>query len=343
MVKAICCELQSRTSELDQHPVKTIYFGGGTPSLLSEKQLTNILTHIYRFFKVDENAEITLECNPDDLNLQTLSYLKKSGINRLSIGVQSFEDDVLKLMNRAHSSREAFEAVRTAKDVGFENITIDLIYGIPNKGMDYWKRQLDYLLELDIPHLSAYCLTIEPKTVFSHWVKEKKIEVPADDASRKQFEYLRKRLLAQDYEHYEISNFAKKGFLSQHNSAYWLGAPYLGIGPSAHSYDTTKRRWNIANNPLYIQKVMNSEPYFEEEKLSGKDQLNEYILTRLRTKWGMDLREIEKKSQGIDLQEWKETLQHHLTAGNLEQKQNVITLSEQGLFLADHIAADLFV
>lgn len=343
MIHAICTELINRSSEVGTAKIETIYFGGGTPSLLSKKQLEQIFESIYKHYEVTQNAEVTLECNPDDLNPQLLIDLKQAGVNRLSIGIQSFDGEVLQLMNRAHNAEEALNCIGLAKNAGFDNLTIDLIYGIPGKGMEYWKSQLNKYIELDIPHLSAYCLTVEPKTVFSKWKKTGQIKLPSDEQAHEQFNYMTTRLNEVGYEQYEISNFSKEGFISKHNSAYWLGKMYLGIGPSAHSYNGHQRRWNVANNPQYIKGVNKGSDFFETEELSTTDQFNDYILTRLRTRWGINLEDLNELGKELNLSDFNKALEKHLKQGNLIEKNQLIRLSKQGMFIADHISADLFV
>ncbi|MBD3635771.1 MAG: radical SAM family heme chaperone HemW [Crocinitomicaceae bacterium] len=343
MVEAICLELTKRVGYLRGEDVSTVYFGGGTPSVLSKDQLARILNTIQATFVVKNDAEITFECNPDDLSETKLQELKSAGINRLSIGVQSFDDEVLKFMNRAHSSEEAVNSILLAQEIGFDNITADLIYGIPDKDLDYWENQVNQMVELGIPHISAYCLTIEKNTVFGHKYDRGELQTPSDEATLQQFRRMIDTLTSHGYLHYEISNFARKGFISQHNSAYWLGTTYLGVGPSAHSYDGDVRGWNISNNPQYIKKVLDSKSVFEVEYLTDRDKFNDYILTRLRTQWGADLEEIQKLGEGIDLTEFDEALERHLDLQNIILIKNTLRLSEHGKFIADKVASDLFV
>ena len=342
MQLAMLQELEQRHSYLGSEKIKTIYFGGGTPSFVSSDFLKEVIQKIRSLFAVENDAEITVECNPDDITSSLLEAYSSAGINRFSMGVQSFDDDVLTFMNRAHSSREIIDSIALAKEYGFNNITIDLIYGIPNKNLDYWKRQLDQFLKLDVPHLSSYCLTIEPKTVFGSLQKKGTLSIPEDEMSLSQFQYLIDFTKANGYEHYEISNFAKPGFISKHNSNYWLGAKYLGIGPSAHSYNATERSWNIRNNAQYIRLVSSGEGYNEKEILSNTDKCNDYILTRLRTKWGINLSDLNFISES-NLEQITQKLLVFQNANLVNYQNGTYTLTDLGKYRADGISADLFI
>lgn len=341
LIEAICNELVIRKSYIGDENVKTIYFGGGTPSVIELELLQDILKSIEKNYSVDPDCEITLECNPDDLDKEKLEGLYALGVNRLSIGIQSFNNDVLQFMNRAHTSIQATASVKMAKACGFDNITIDLIYGVPGTTMEIWKNQLDQMMALGVPHLSAYCLTIEENTVFGKWQKNGKLKPYEDQESLMQFQYLMDYMRSHGYEQYEISNFAKPAFISKHNSAYWLGVKYLGVGPSAHSFNGARRSWNVANNPKYIQLIKKQEVFNEEETLSKTDQFNEYILTRLRTKWGIDLTDLAEISDEM-LSETMPVLKSYIADGYLEKNGNVYTLTNQGKYIADGISADLF-
>ena len=341
LIGAICDELNIRQSYIGDESVGTIYFGGGTPSVVELELIQDLLETIYKNYNVEANCEITLECNPDDLDQLKLEGLKSLGVNRLSIGIQSFNDEVLEFMNRAHSAVEATSSVQLAKAAGFDNITIDLIYGVPGTDMEVWKSQLNQMFALGVPHLSAYCLTIEENTVFGNWQKTGKLKPYEDQESLKQFQYLMDAMKENGYEQYEISNFAKPGFISKHNSAYWLGTKYLGVGPSAHSFNGANRSWNVANNPKYIQLVKRGESFNEQEVLSVKDQFNEHILTRLRTKWGLDLADLAEISDAM-LTEAMPVLMQHVAEGNLQKSGNTYTLTNQGKYIADGISVDLF-
>ena len=341
LVSALQNELVLRKNELPNEPIKTIYFGGGTPSLLNLEELTAIFKTIYTEFTIAENPEITLEANPDDLSEEKINELANSKINRLSIGVQSFFEEDLKLMNRAHNAEEALNSIKLARSK-FDNISVDLIYGIPGMSNERWQKNIQILLDLDIPHISSYSLTVEPNTALQKFIEKGKIK-PVDDAAAAQhFETLRTVLKNAGFEHYEFSNYGKPGYFSQNNTAYWLGKPYLGIGPSAHSYDGNSRKWNIANNTLYIKANERSELPLEVEELSITDRYNEYIMTRLRTYFGVDLVEVESEFGKEYLEYLKEQSVVLFEKEFLRIENNVMHITEKGTFLSDGIAADLF-
>lgn len=341
MVDAMLAEIDGRKDYLKEEEVKTIYFGGGTPSVLEASQLEKLLNQVYKNYTVAADAEITLEANPDDLTAEKLKIFKAFGVNRLSIGTQSFDDEVLTYMNRAHGSQQAIESILLSQDLGFRNITIDLIYGVPGSSMASWEKELKQMAALNVPHLSAYCLTIEDNTVFGNWYKKGKLQPPPDDLSLKQFRRLVEFSADLGLEQYEISNFAKSGFISKHNSAYWLGQKYLGIGPSAHSYNLKERSWNIANNGRYMKALEEGTAYSEAEELSIKDRFNDYVLTRLRTKWGINLDELHAISPSYTKAVEGE-LVNQINSGHLIQKDKTYYLTEEGKFLADAISSDLF-
>ena len=341
LVSALQNELVLRKNELPNEPIKTIYFGGGTPSLLNLEELTAIFKTIYAEFTIAENPEITLEANPDDLSEEKINELANSKINRLSIGVQSFFEEDLKLMNRAHNAEEALNSIKLARSK-FDNISVDLIYGIPGMSNERWQKNIQILLDLDIPHISSYSLTVEPNTALQKFIEKGKIK-PVDDAAAAQhFETLRTVLKNAGFEHYEFSNYGKPGYFSQNNTAYWLGKPYLGIGPSAHSYDGNSRKWNIANNTLYIKAIERSELPLEVEELSITDRYNEYIMTRLRTYFGVDLVEVESEFGKEYLEYLKEQSVVLFEKELLRIENDVMHITEKGTFLSDGIAADLF-
>lgn len=335
-------EIEHQNNYLNNEPIETIYFGGGTPSFIGSKNIAAILQSVFIYFNVLPSAEITLECNPDDLSKDILNDFKSLGINRLSIGIQSFNDDVLKYLNRAHNRQQIFDSLRFAQAVGFENITVDLMYGLPHTDLNYWEEQLNHFKKLNVPHLSAYCFTIEPRTKFGHDYKNGDLHPISDENILNQMNKLFDFCLENDFEQYEISNFAKAGYISRHNSAYWLDKKYLGIGPSAHSYNHISRRWNISNNKVYIDNVTNQKDHFEIEILTDKDKFNDYVLTRLRTKWGINLDEMILKSV-ITSQELEEKLEGLIKKEFLQKHQYNYTLTKQGKFLADKISAELFV
>jgi oxygen-independent coproporphyrinogen-3 oxidase len=341
VVGAILRELEVRSSYLADKNISSIYFGGGTPSLLSKADLERILGEIGKRFNWDKDAEITLEANPDDITVEVLRDWKTSGINRLSIGLQSFNDAELKWMNRAHTAAESVSSVKMAQDAGFENITIDLIYGSKFQTVSSWENTLQTAIGLNTQHISSYNLTIEKKTVLGiNQAKGKEPEVD-DELSSRQFLIMLDTLRSAGFIQYEISNFGKEGFFAKHNSNYWLQHPYLGIGPSAHSFNGTSRQWNVRNNVLYVKTLNDGSSFFEKEELSPQDRYNEYVLTRLRTIWGCDLNEI-KALFG------EETAQHFIAGINskrnfVEEKNGIYTLNQEGKLQADGIASDLFI
>lgn len=350
MVKALAKELVLRKSELTK-PIETIYFGGGTPSLLTIDDLRFLIDTIYQNYQVVANPEITLEANPDDLNSLSFraesrnlykEYLK-TGINRLSIGIQSFYEEDLKFMNRAHTANEALNCLKEATQY-FDNITVDLIYGIPNLTSDKWRHNLRTVFDLGIKHISAYALTVESKTALASFIKSGKYPPVDDNLAREHFNILAEETRKRDFIQYEISNFGKEGYFSKHNTSYWQGKHYLGIGPSAHSFNGTSRSWNIANNALYLKALSQNNLPSETEMLSQKEQFNETIMTGLRTIWGIDLRTIENKF-GINFKtRLLEQAQKHIRQNLLEiDNSEKLKITPKGLFLADGIAADLFV
>lgn len=340
MVKAICLEIEARKSALDGQGISTIYFGGGTPSVLSIDQLSTILEVIRGSFILDPDLELTLEANPEDIDHTTVMAYQKLGVNRLSMGIQSFDDRVLKSMNRSHDSVTALSAVRAAQQVGIDNITVDLIYGLPGKSGQAFEDEVTRFLDLEVPHISAYALTIEQGTLYHHQVKKGTLIMPSEEIVEEQFFLLRNRLSAAGYEHYEVSNYARPGFISKHNSAYWNGVPYLGLGPSAHSFDGNNRSWNIANNHLYMKSIEEGESTSEEESLDTKTRYNEYLLTRLRTKWGIDLDHV-KQAFGVDILESYRSVWSRYE-GRYAISDGHLILDPEGLILADGLASDLF-
>lgn len=341
LVDMLCKELVLRKDELPDAEIQTIYFGGGTPSLLSTEELDRVFETIYSEYQITKDPEITLEANPDDLSMEKIEMLAASKINRLSIGVQSFFEEDLKLMNRAHNSKEALESIQLASKY-FKNISIDLIYGVPGMSEERWRENLKIALELGVPHISSYALTIEPNTALQKFIEKGKVNPVDDEAARRHFEILVETLTNNGFEHYEFSNFGKPGYFSQNNTAYWLGKTYLGIGPSAHSYDGNTRKWNVSNNSLYIKALAKDQIPQQTEKLSTADKFNEYVMTRLRTKFGVSLVEVEEKF-GVDYK-----LHILKNASPLQQKQlleernGVLHITAKGKFLSDGIAADLF-
>lgn len=342
MVSALAKELQLRKNEFDGEIIETIYFGGGTPSVLSNGEIGFLIDAVFQNYTVSENPEITLEANPDDLSETRIVELSNSRINRLSIGIQSFFEDDLQMMNRAHNADEARKSLAKATQY-FDNISIDLIYGIPGMDSEKWKHNIETALSYGIPHISSYALTVEPKTALKKLIQTGKIAAPKDDVAKEHFEILVETLEANGFIHYELSNFGKENYFSKNNSAYWLGKKYLGIGPSAHSYDGISRSWNIANNALYLKAIVQNQLPNETEILSPTDRYNEYIMTGLRTVWGVSLDRIETEFGEKYLDYLKQQSQKFLNDGLLSIEGNILKTTKKGKFLADGIASDLFL
>jgi oxygen-independent coproporphyrinogen-3 oxidase len=336
-------ELADRKEYLHGEKISTVYFGGGTPSLLSEKELNGFIDGVAGNFELSPDAEITLEANPDDLTREKIRELKQSPVNRLSIGVQSFREADLKWMNRAHTSSQSDYAIKLAQDAGFEDITIDLIYSIPGMSQEQWEDNLAKAIALEVNHISAYSLTIEPKTVFGHLQMKGKLKVTEQEVSEQHFLRMTEMLGAAGFEHYEVSNFARPGWRSRHNTAYWEGKKYLGLGPSAHSFDGHSRQWNVSNNAVYERAVRNGTPYFEREELSDMMRLNEYIMTGMRTSAGIDLTYVSN-SFGIDLmKKYDHLISAYVQSGAMKMTGEKLQLTSGGFLLADRIASDLFI
>ncbi|GAB3888589.1 radical SAM family heme chaperone HemW [Spirosoma agri] len=347
LVDAICAEITLQKDFLPDKMLETIYFGGGTPSLLTESELAQIVETVHTQFTVAPTAEITLEANPDDLNAEKLNLLRRY-VNRLSIGIQTFDETTLRWMNRAHTAVEAESCVRLAREAGFDNMSVDLIYGIPDQAvsagsMTLWQTDLQKMLALDVPHLSAYALTIEPDTAFGRWKQKGKLPMVDEDLAADQFEQLIKALTGAGYEHYEISNFAKPGQYARHNTAYWQRKPYLGIGPSAHSYTGFSRQYNIANNTRYVSAIQQGRVPATIERLTVADQVNEYLLTGLRTKWGCSLSELTALLGTDFTQTQARDLDDMYTSGWLTRDADTLRLTDAGKLFADRVASSLFV
>ncbi|WP_025762016.1 radical SAM family heme chaperone HemW [Dyadobacter tibetensis] len=343
MVEAIKAEMVIQKHYLGNSPIDTIYLGGGTPSMLSQIELESILEALQQLFTIRPNAEITLEANPDDLTAEKIKEIAAAGINRLSIGIQSFYDPHLKALNRAHQSAEALNCVLGAQDAGITNISVDLIYSIPHPDHKVLYEDIHKVLTLNIPHISAYCLTIEPKTTFGNWLKNKKMPPIDETFAAEQFEILIRELTKGGFEQYEISNFAANKQYSEHNTAYWKAEPYLGLGPSAHSFNGAKRSFNISNNARYMAAVEQNILPNETELLTSADKTNEYLLTGLRTKWGVTAPKLQDLSEGTFLQQRHQQLENLIEQGFLELKNDHWVLTPQGKFFADRIASDLFI
>ncbi len=342
MVEALALEISMRKSEAADEKIETIYFGGGTPSVLSNAEIIFLIDKVYQEYDVVENPEITLEANPDDLSAERIQDLAKTPINRLSIGIQSFFEEDLKMMNRAHNSEEASNCLEVSTKY-FDNISIDLIYGIPGMSLEKWEENIDKAFSFGVPHISTYALTVEPRTALFRLIKDGKIEAPKDEIAQEHFNLLMEKLKEQGFIHYEISNFAKEGFFSQNNSSYWLGKKYLGIGPSAHSYDGKSRSWNIPNNIKYINGITSNERDFEGEILSVQDRYNETIMTGLRTIWGISLENIQNNFGNSVLDYLKDRAQKFCDDGLLVLENGILKTTSKGKFLSDGIASDLFL
>ncbi|MDF1674573.1 MAG: radical SAM family heme chaperone HemW [Vicingaceae bacterium] len=346
LLAALQKEISLKKSFFKTETISTIYFGGGTPSVLTEKELNLLLEAVYSNYKVNEKVELTIECNPDDITFKKINEYKKSGVNRLSIGIQSFFDDDLQFFNRAHNANEAEQSILKTQDAGIDNITIDLIYNSPLLTLKKWEQNLDKFISLNVPHLSAYTLTVEPKTVLHHLVKNKQTTLPTDEQAIEQFKLLIDKTKQAGLIHYEVSNFGKEGYFSQHNSNYWKGENYLGIGPSAHSFmnnnTSQKRSWNIANNTKYIDAINQNTPYFEEELIDETTAFNEYILTRLRTIWGLELGFIKDTFNPELLNHFEKELEAYKNSELIAISKNKVTLTTKGIFMVDKITADLF-
>jgi oxygen-independent coproporphyrinogen-3 oxidase len=342
LLEALNRELDLQHTYLENKELASVYLGGGTPSLLEPSELDRLFEHILKYYTLAPDAEVTLEANPDDLSIEKIDYLKKhSPVNRLSIGVQSFSNEDLKWMNRAHNAVEARSCIEYAIQAGFDALTIDLIYGAPTTSDAQWQENVETLIQFDIPHISCYCMTVEDGTALGHFVKKGK-EKPIDEQkAARQFEWLVHRLEAAGYAHYEISNFAKPGKYARHNTSYWTGSHYLGIGPSAHSFNGVSRQWNVANNARYIRSIQEGIVPFELEELSTAQQYNEYVMTSLRTMWGCKLEKLQAFPPAY-LTHFKIQAQALLDAGLMQLSDNTYRLTRSGKLLADGIASDLF-
>lgn len=345
MVSALSKEIRIRKKEFENDPefsgVETIYFGGGTPSVLTSEEINFLIEEIYNHYQVAENPEITLEANPDDLSEERIIDLSKSKINRLSIGIQSFFEDDLQMMNRAHNAEEAKKCLETATRY-FDNISLDLIYGIPGLSNERWKQNIETALSFGIPHISSYALTVEPKTALKKLIQTGKIAEPQDEVASEHFMILVEMLTANGFIHYELSNFGKPDYFSKNNSAYWLGKKYIGIGPSAHSYNGISRSWNVANNSLYIKFIQENKLPMETEILSLSDRYNEYIMTGLRTIWGVSLERIRAEFGQKYLEYLLKQSEKFLNDDLLFIENDVLKPTKKGKFLTDGIASDLF-
>ncbi len=342
MIEAIIHEIFLQKNYLNGQKIDTIYFGGGTPSLLSAEELTKIIDTIHQYFFINKNAEITLEANPDDLTETKIqSFKRHTPINRLSIGVQSFSEDDLRYMNRAHNAEESKKCIQNAQNQGFENLTIDLIYGSPTTSNEQWLQNLETVFELQIPHLSSYALTVEPKTILDKHIQKGITHAPDEEKSAQQFQILMSQTAKNNFEHYEISNFAKNRQYARHNTAYWTGNSYLALGPSAHSFDGRSRQWNISNNALYIKSLAQNKVPFEIEILTSAQQYNEYVMTALRTMWGCDLKKIQSQFPSFESY-FLQNIAIYVAQNNVFRADDHFKLTPSGKLLADGIASALF-
>ncbi|GAB7258210.1 radical SAM family heme chaperone HemW [Polaribacter sp. OB-PA-B3] len=334
-------EIELRKEELNSEKIETIYFGGGTPSVLNTVEINDLINTVYNHFKVVENPEVTLEANPDDLSEEKIIELSKTVINRLSIGVQSFFEKDLKLMNRAHNASEAKKCLEIATKY-FENISVDLIYGIPDCTNKEWEENIKTALSFGIPHISSYALTVEPKTALASLIEKGKIKNVDDVKAEEQFQILTKTLKKEGFIHYELSNFGQESYFSKNNSSYWLGKSYLGIGPSAHSFNGKERSWNVRNNSNYIKSILEDKLPIEREILSVTDRYNEYVMTGLRTVWGVSLLKINKDFGGDYLNYLEKLSKKFIIEDLLYIENETLKTTQKGKFLADGIASDLF-
>ena len=342
MVLALAKELELRKNEFQNEKIETIYFGGGTPSILEIVDIKLLIETVYRHYEVVENPEITIEANPDDLSENRIIEMSNTKINRLSIGIQSFFEDDLRMMNRAHNVEEAKNCLEIATHY-FDNITIDLIYGIPNMSNEKWLQNIETALSFNVPHISSYALTVEPKTALHTFIQKGIIPKLDDELAQQHFNILLENLEENGFIHYELSNFGKENYFSKNNSSYWLGKKYLGIGPSAHSYNGSTRSWNMSNNALYLKSIAQNQLPSEAETLTKTDRYNEYVMTGLRTIWGISLDRIEsefgKKYLDYLNQQTTKYIEDHL----LFVDENIIRTTKKGKFLSDGIASDLFL
>lgn len=343
LIQAIGKELILRKNELIT-PIETIYFGGGTPSILNYKELEYLFTIIKEHYDMSEAKEITFEANPDDLSVEYLHFLKnQTPVNRLSVGIQSFIDEDIKFMNRNHNADEAIQSIRSAQDIGFNNITIDLIYGGQTTTHERWMYTLEKAISLGIPHISSYALTVEPKTAFEAQIRKNKLPPIDEEKQAFQFEMLRNKLIEHKYIQYEFSNFGKETFFSQHNTSYWKNKPYLGIGPSAHSYNgKDKRCWNVSHNIKYLKAIEKNILKYEEEVISEKDRFNEKIMLGLRTLWGINIDELEKEFSSSLMKHFYKELKKLEATKKVRISNQIVTIHPESLFFTDGIIAQFF-
>ncbi|HPQ08925.1 MAG TPA: radical SAM family heme chaperone HemW [Bacteroidia bacterium] len=343
VVEGILKEIEERQNYLDTKKIESIYFGGGTPSILSVQHFEKIFNQLKKYFYWDD-VEITVECNPEDVSKEYFSDLKSLGVNRISLGMQSLNDKVLQWMGRKHSAEQSLRSLKILDQVGIENFSVDIIFGVPEYDSKELEKDLRKLLSISrIPHISAYQLTVEKKTKLNYLVRTKKINLKTEDEVSEEFLRIQSILLEKNYQHYEVSNYALNGYIAKHNSAYWLQKNYLGVGPSAHSYNGKERRWNLANNYLYLNKIKNGEVYFEKEVLSEKQKFNEYVLTRLRTMYGCNINEIELMFGENYKKHFLNIYEKFKTCFEVEEKKTYRLKISEGYLLADKISGEFFV
>lgn len=343
LIPAMLQEIRERKEYLGNELIETIYFGGGTPSILDNIEVEDFIRTIKLYYKVADDAEVSFEANPEDLSTGYLEGLKKAGINRLSIGTQSFFDSDLELMHRIHDSKKAILAIQDSQNAGFGNISIDLIYGLPGQPDGVWEKNLEIALSMGVQHFSAYHLTYEAGTIFEHWRKKGRIKAVNEEVSLRQFSILLSKAIPKGFEHYEISNFALPGYQSKHNKGYWQQKKYLGVGPSAHSYDGKARRWNIKSNKKYIEGVTSGENYYEIEYLTSEDHFNEYIMTSLRTNLGADMIIIEERFGKEKAEYFQKKIKKYVKSGKIIPQESRYRLSQEGIFISDLIISDTFI
>lgn len=341
LIQALLKEIEIRKSYLNGEPIRSIYFGGGTPSMLSQKELASLFSQLEKHFDLSQLKEVTLEANPDDLNREKLSTLKTTPINRLSIGIQSFHEADLMFMNRAHKAEAGQRSIQDAQDAGFENLTIDLIYGVPGSNLKKWEENLQTFFKLKVPHLSSYALTLEENTAYAHRVKKGEIAAPNENDLADQYELLQVYIMQNDWEHYELSNYALKGNRALHNSSYWQGENYLGIGPSAHSFNGISRQWNVANNHLYTSANFLEDHYFEKETLSEKDRYHDALISRLRTKMGLSKSVLENEFSTEVLNHFYEKLAG--LSSYIKEEKTVYGIKEEYWLTSDEIIRKLMI
>jgi oxygen-independent coproporphyrinogen-3 oxidase len=342
LLDSICKEITLKQHLLPDKTIESVYFGGGTPSMLNQIELDSIINTLHRYYTIKEKAEITLEANPDDLSKEVVTNLLNSGINRLSIGVQSFFDKDLAWMGRAHTSQQAEACIQDVQDTGIHNLSIDLIYGSPTTTNGMWEENLQKAVKFEIPHISSYCLTVEEHTALSHQIRKGKTVAPNTDHATDQFEVLMEFLENASYDHYETSNFAKEGFIAVHNTNYWKGTPYLGFGPSAHSYIHDIRSWNIAHNMKYIESIQNGIVPQEREELTTEMKYNEYIMTGLRTKWGIQKSHIASLGDTFSVH-LEKNIRRSMFTNLIIETDGMLQLTRAGKYYADRIAMELFI